>query len=120
MLRLSRDGGILTAVRYPALDTTIWRSASRVPPLTEVIAFGAEDGYLAAIDTGAVRSASTCAWGRSPRRVPTPYGLVSADGGAIYGLTRSGEVTRYTPSGSDWRYRPIHPVDALFRNPMGR
>lgn len=120
VLRLSRDGGILTAVRYPALDTTIWRSASRVPPLTEVIAFGAEDGYLAAIDTGGSPVRIDLRLGTvTTSRADTVRSLVSADGGAIYGLTRSGEVTRYTPSGSDWRYRPIHPVDALFSQPDG-
>ena len=42
------------------------------------------------------------------------YGNNTASlGGAIYALTSSGELTRYTPSGGDWRFRPPVPADAL-------
>ncbi|HEY0929482.1 MAG TPA: SPOR domain-containing protein [Gemmatimonas sp.] len=115
VLRLSRDGGTLTAARYPVLDTTVWRSATRVPPLTQVIGFGPEDGYLAAVDSGGSPVRIDLRLGSvTTSRTDTVRSLVSADGGAIYGLTQSGEVTRYTPSGGDWRYRPSNPVDALF------
>lgn len=120
VLRLARDGGTLTAVRYPELDSTIWRSTSRVPPLDRVIAFGGEDGYLAAIDTGGSPVRIDLRLGTvTTSRTDTVRTLASADGGAIYALTRGGEVTRYTPSGSDWKFRPVHPVDALFSQPDG-
>ncbi|MDQ8159409.1 MAG: SPOR domain-containing protein [Gemmatimonadota bacterium] len=120
VLRVSRDGGFLTAARYPALDSTIWRSSARVPALARIIAFGAEDGYLAAVDTGG-----------APVRIDLRLGAVttsrtdevaltsSADGGAIYALTRRGEITRYTPSGGDWRFTPSLPAQALYAQSDG-
>ena len=120
MLRVSRDGGFVTAARYPALDSTIWRSGARVPALARIIAFGAEDGYLAAVDTGG-----------APVRIDLRLGAVttsrtdevaltsSADGGAIYALTRRGEITRYTPSGGDWRFTPALPAQALYAQSDG-
>ncbi len=115
VLRVSRDGGVMRATRYPDLDSTLWRSSARVPALDRIIAFGAADGYLAAVDTSG-----------APVRIDVRLGTVttsstdeialtsSADGGAIYALTRDGEITRYTPSGGDWRFRPLLPAHALY------
>lgn len=80
-----------------------------------MIAFDPEAGYLAARDTS----------GRAVRidlrlgsvTVPTgdtPIEARSADGDAIYALLATGEVTRYTASGGDWKYKPTFPVSALF------
>jgi len=114
VLRVSRDGGVMSATRYPDLDSTLWRSSARVPALDRIIAFGAEDGYLAAVDTSG-----------APVRIDVRLGTVttsrtddvalasSADGGAIYALTTAGEITRYTPSGGDWRFTPTLPAHAL-------
>ncbi len=105
----------MTATRYPDLDSTLWRSSARVPALDRIIAFGAEDGYLAAVDTSG-----------APVRIDIRLGTVttsrtddlaiasSADGGAIYALTTDGEITRYTPSGGDWRFTPTLPAHALY------
>ena len=120
VLRVSRDGGVMSAARYPDLDSTLWRSSSRVPALDRVIAFGAEDGYLAAVDTSG-----------APVRIDMRLGTVttsrtddvavasSADGGAIYALTTNGEITRYTPSGGDWRFTPTLPAHALYAQTDG-
>ena len=114
VLRVARDGGVMSATRYPDLDSTLWRSSARVPALDRIIAFGAEDGYLAAVDTSG-----------APVRIDVRLGTVttsrtddvalasSADGGAIYALTTAGEITRYTPSGGDWRFTPTLPAHAL-------
>ncbi|MEO7996777.1 MAG: SPOR domain-containing protein [Gemmatimonadaceae bacterium] len=80
-----------------------------------MIAFDPEAGYLAARDTA----------GRAVRvdlrlgSVTVPAGDVpvearSADGDAIYALLATGEVTRYTASGGDWKFKPNFPVSALF------
>ncbi|MBL0171288.1 MAG: SPOR domain-containing protein [Gemmatimonadaceae bacterium] len=120
VLRVARDGGILTAYRYPALDSVLWKSGSRAPALAAVIAFGAEDGYLAAMDAQ-----------RAPVRVDLRLGVVtssrdsgqlvlsSSDGAAIYALTRAGEITRFTPSGGDWKFKPTLPASALFAQADG-
>lgn len=120
VLRVSRDGGVMTATRYPDLDSTLWRSSARLPALDRIIAFGAEDGYLAAVDTSG-----------APVRIDIRLGTVttsrtddvavasSADGGAIYALTTDGEITRYTPSGGDWRFTPSLPAHALYAQTDG-
>ncbi|MEP6778642.1 MAG: SPOR domain-containing protein, partial [Gemmatimonadaceae bacterium] len=43
-----------------------------------------------------------------------PIEVRSVDGDAIYALLRSGEVTRYTTSGGDWKFKPKFPASALF------
>lgn len=114
VLRVARDGGLVTASTYPGLDSVLWRSSTRAPAISEIIAFGAEDGYLAAIDSR-----------RSPVRIDLRLGavartrdsslqsLASADGSAIYALTDAGELTRFTPSGGDWKFQPALPAAAL-------
>ncbi|MCC6241270.1 MAG: SPOR domain-containing protein [Gemmatimonadaceae bacterium] len=115
VLRVSRDGGSVTAHAYPAVDSVLWRSNSRAPALREIIGFGAEDGYLAAIDRR-----------RSAVRVDLRVGAVttskdsllsllsSADGEAIYAVTAAGQLTRFTPSGGTWKFAPSLPMAALF------
>lgn len=114
ILRVSRNGGVLTAARYPALDSVVWRSGSRVPPLSRVIAFGTEDGYLAALDSGGAPVRVDLRVGSvTTMRTDTVHAVSSVDGGAIYAVTNRGELTRYTPSGGDWRFTPKLPADAL-------
>ena len=120
VLRVARDGGIVTAYPYPRLDTVLWRSNARASGLNEVIAFGAEDGYLAAIDAHG-----------APARVDLRLGTVtssrdtalrafsSADGATTYALTASGEITRFTPNGGDWKFHPSLPASALFAQSDG-
>jgi len=120
VLRVSQDGGLMTAARYPALDTIIWRSAAKVPPLSRVIAFGPDDGYLAAIDTGGAPVRIDVRLGAVTRiSTDTARQLSSADGGAIFALTQRGELVRYTPSGGDWRLTPPLPAHAIAAQPDG-
>ncbi len=120
MLRVARDGGLVVAHPYPVLDSVLWRSVARAPALREVIAFGGEDGYLAAIDA---RHAAV----RIDLRVGTVtaspdtglHAITSADGASIYALTPSGEITRFTPSGGEWKFRPSLPASALFAQADG-
>lgn len=106
---------MLSAYRYPGLDSVLWRSSQRVPSLARMIAFDPEAGYLALRDSAgrAVRvdlrlGSVTVASGDAPTEA------TSADGDAIYALLASGEVTRYTASGGDWKFKPSFPVSALF------
>lgn len=120
VLRMSRDGGLLAATIYPALDSTVWRSNARVPALKKVLAFGGDDGYLAAIDRNG-----------SPVRVDLRLGSVatarrdtllrfsSIDGATIYGLKPDGRLVRYAPSGSEWEFHPESTVDALLAQTDG-
>jgi cell division septation protein DedD len=115
VLRVARSGGILTAYSYPGLDSVLWRSSTRTPALGEVIGFGAEDGYLAAVDgRQAPVRVDLRIGGVSSSRDSALHGLSSADGAAIYAITTAGEITRYTPSGGDWKFQPTLPAAALF------
>ncbi len=103
VLRVSRGGGLVSALRYPALDSTVWRSTYRVPPLERVLGHHPDDGYLTAVDTS----------GR-PVRLDLRLGAVavpgsaggsrhaSADGAVLYAVNVNGEVARYTPVGDRW------------------
>ncbi len=117
---MPRDGGTVTAYAFPGLDSVLWRSGTRAPALQRVIAFGADDGYLAAVDLRG-----------SPVRVDLRLGAVarsrdsllasttSADGAAIYALTPDGALTRFAPSGGDWQFTPSQPVSALLAQADG-
>ncbi len=114
VLRVSRGGGTVSAYAYPSLDSVIWRSSSKAPALTRVIAFGAEDGYLAAVDTGGSPVRIDLRLGSVTTERKDPLAAVSSsDGSAIYALTSAGELTRFTPSGGDWRFKPPLPVSAM-------
>lgn len=115
VLRVSRGGGRLSAYPYPGLDTTLWRSSARAPALDRVIAFGPDDGYLAAVDTGgtAVRIDLRLG-GIVSARGDSPVTVSSADGADVYALNTNGDITRFTPSGGDWKVAPPLPANAIF------
>jgi hypothetical protein len=120
VLRVARNGGFLTAARYPALDTTVWRSSALLPALDRMVAFGADDGYLAAIDTSGAPVRIDLRLGTvTTLRSDTVRVVSSADGGSIFGLNTAGEIVRFTPSGGDWRMKPALPAQALFAQADG-
>lgn len=115
VLRVSRSGGLVSAYAYPALDSVLWRSSFRAPALDHVLGFGAEDGYLAAMDTAGSPVRVDLRVGTiTVERKDTVSALSSADGSAVYALTNRGDLTRFTPSGGDWRFSPPLPASALF------
>ncbi len=107
VLRVSRSGGIVSALSYPALDSVVWRSSFRLPPLQRVLGYHPDDGYLTAVDTS----------GR-PVRLDLRLGAVaipgskggalhaSADGAVMYAVNADGDVARYTPVGDRWTLTP--------------
>lgn len=120
VLRVSRSGGTVSAYAYPSLDSVLWRSSSKAPSLSQIIAFGAEDGYLAAVDTGGAPVRFDLRLGSiTSERKDTLTTVSSADGSAVYAMTRAGDLTRFTPSGGDWRFHPPLPASALLAQADG-
>ena len=120
VLRVSRNGGTVLAYAYPSLDSVLWRSSSKAPSLRQILAFGAEDGYLAALDAGGAPVRVDLRQGSiTSERKDTLTTVSSVDGSAVYAITRAGDLTRFTPSGGDWRFRPPLPASALFAQADG-
>jgi hypothetical protein len=51
MLRVPRRGGVARVVAYPAIDSTVWTATDAAPPLDHILAFDADAGLIAAVDT---------------------------------------------------------------------
>lgn len=104
----------MSALTYPALDSVVWRSSYRVPPIASVLGYHPDDGYLSAVDTS----------GR-PVRLDLRLGAVtipgsaggsqhaSADGAVMYALNAEGDVARYTPVGDRWAITPTSAPAAI-------
>jgi hypothetical protein len=115
VLRVSRGGGIVSAYPYPGLDSVLWRATSRVPALDRIVAFGAEDGYLAAYDARRAPVRIDLRIGSTASSKDTGNIAVSSfDGATIYTLTPDTTITRFTTSGDTWTIKPGLPVNALF------
>lgn len=83
--------------------------------MSHVIAFGAEDGYLAAIDSSGAPIRVDFRLGAVSAKIAEPMRAVASfDGGNLYAVTAAGEITRFTPYGGDWTFRPPLPAHALF------
>ena len=114
VVRIPREGGIVRAYRYAALDSLIWRSSAPTPTIDRVLAFDAENGviaYLTREETpgwldlrlGTVRSATRA-------RLSA---ISSADGWSIFGVDDANAVVRFTPSG-DWKLANSRRIRRLF------
>ncbi len=115
VLRVSRSGGIVSAYPYPGLDSVLWRAQSRVPALERIVAFGADDGYLAAFDARHAPVRIDLRVGATAAGKDTGNIAVSSfDGATIYTLKADSTITRFTTSGDSWNIKPTLPVTALF------
>jgi len=106
VVRMPRDGGIVRAYRYPALDSLIWRSQQPTPALERVLAFDGENGVLTFVGSNGGTGWLDLRMGTA--RTASSAGLAaiaSVDGWSIYGVTAGNALVRLTPSG-DWQ-RPM-------------
>ncbi len=114
VVRIPLEGGVAHAYRYPAIDSVIWKSVDRTPPVDRVLGFDAENGVLAYMGRegapgwldlrlGTARRASS-------ERLTT---VASADGWSIFGVSASNAVVRLTPSG-DWTLPSTRKIRRLF------
>lgn len=119
VVRLPRTGGTARAFLFMALDSAIWRSTQATPPVDRVLAFDAENGFIAFTDTAGQPGWVDLRLGtvrRPPKGVFTS--LISADGWSVYGVTAKNEILRMTPSG-DWQQASTRRVRRLIPTPDG-
>lgn len=99
VLRIPRAGGTARAYLYPRLDSAVW-SAPGAPPAARALGFDSEAGSLVYLDTKGVPVRLDLRSGAaSAMRRPKLVAAASEDGSAIYGVTDSGRVARFTPTG---------------------
>lgn len=119
ILRVPRSGGTPRVAAYPAIDSTVWTASDAAPAIERVLAFDADAGLIAAVDTREhpfwidLRVGSVTV----PTRAKL-HGLTSVDGSTIYGVGGDGAVARFTPSGN-WVFRPPQPARAVFPQSNG-
>lgn len=114
VLRFPGEGGLVTAVRYPGLDSVVWRSSYRVPPIARVLAHDPEDGYLLAIDSSGQSVRVDLRLGSVDRPGDAnDLGHATADGATIFVQREDGSIARYTPAEQAWRVTRASPPALL-------
>ncbi len=114
VLRIPRGGGLARAYIYPRLDSAAWTSTAQVPAPDRILAFDPDAGQLVFADVkGAVVRVDLRSGAVAATRKPKLTLLASADGQSVFGLTDSGTVARFTPTGR-WSFKaPLRPRDLL-------
>lgn len=120
VLRAPRAGGPARVYSFPKLDSVLWTSPGKTPPLERFLGFDDAAGIvLAEAPNGvAVRidfHLNTVAADAAPKL----HGIASADGSAAFGLAADGRVVRLTPSGT-WSFKPPTPVREVLPQPDGQ
>lgn len=101
VLRSPRNGGVARVTGYPNVDSTVWSAADAAPSLDHVLAFDADAGLIAAVDSRGeplwldLNLGTVTIPSRGKLR-----GLASVDGSTIYGVGTDGAAARFTPSGN--------------------
>jgi SPOR domain len=114
VLRAPLSGGAPHVYAYTQLDSVVWTGASNTPAITRVLAFDADAGALAAVDSHDQPLRLDLRSGASDQVSDTPLvGTVSEDGSAVYGADAKGNVMRLTVTAS-WTFTPPHPARAIF------
>ena len=114
VLRVARSGGIARAYLYPRLDSAAWTSNAAAPAPERVLGFDADAGQLVFADVkGALVRVDLRSGAVTSTRKPKLVLLASADGQSVFGVTDSGTVARFTPTGR-WNFKaPLRPRTLL-------
>ncbi|HEX6534217.1 MAG TPA: SPOR domain-containing protein [Gemmatimonadaceae bacterium] len=119
VLRFPRGGGAARAFAYPEIDSLLWTSNERTPPLERILGFDDEAGSVAAVDEkGAVVRVDLRLGSVSRTSKPRLARLASTDGSAVYGIDDDGAIVRLTPAGS-WKFDPPVPARDVIPEPDG-
>ena len=106
-------------VAYPNVDSVLWTANVDVPQLDRVLAFDADAGLIAAVDTRNLpvwldlRTGAVTTSGRGKL-----HDVVSVDGSTIYGVGSDGAVARFTPAGN-WLFKPPAAARSVFPQSNG-
>jgi cell division septation protein DedD len=97
----------------------VW-SVDEAPPLDRVLAFDAEGGTIAFVDSkgfpGRLDLRETDVIKASKAKLTS---LTSANGSDIYGINAKGEIVRLNPNGGDWHFKPAIPARSVVAQPNG-
>ena len=119
LLRVPRAGGTGRVYVYPKLDSAVW-TVDEAPPLDRVLAFDAEGGTIAFVDSkgfpGRLDLRETDVIKASKAKLTS---LTSANGSDIYGINPKGEIVRLNPNGGDWHFKPPIPARSVVAQPNG-
>jgi len=114
-----RAGGTGRVYVYPKLDSAVW-TVDEAPPLDRVLAFDAEGGTIAFVDSkgfpGRLDLRETDVIKASKAKLTS---LTSANGSDIYGINPKGEIVRLNPNGGDWHFKPPIPARSVVAQPNG-
>jgi hypothetical protein len=99
---------------YPQLDSLVWTAPGNTPALDELLAFDAAAGSAVGIDSKSAPFRIDFRSGEVTRETATRLTHPSSiDGSAVFGVVKSGDVVRLTPSGK-WSVKPPAPArDAI-------
>ena len=118
MIRFPRLGGTAHAYRWWR-DSSIWASAQRTPPVSDAIAFDAQQGIVVVLDAARTPVRVDLRVGRvTPATAERLRAIASADGYSVFGVAPTGEIVRLT-NGGTWRFTPPAPVRSLLPLPDG-
>jgi cell division septation protein DedD len=120
VLRAPRSGGPVRVFAFPRLDSLIWTSNAKAPPLDRILGFDdaagtvlaeSEKGYPVRIDLrlGTVTTDET----------PRLRALSTADGATAFGVAPNGGIVRTTPAGV-WSFKPPTPARDVLPQPDGQ
>ncbi|NUQ22114.1 MAG: SPOR domain-containing protein [Gemmatimonadaceae bacterium] len=114
VLRIPRGGGAARAYLYPHLDSAVWSSPAPLPAPERTLAFDDEAGQLLVADAkGAPVRLDLRTGDVTITRKPKLLTVASVDGQSVYGVTDSGTVVRFTPSGR-WSFKaPLRAREVL-------
>jgi len=97
----------------------VW-TVDEAPPLDRVLAFDAEGGTIAFVDSkgfpGRLDLRETDVIKASKAKLTS---LTSANGSDIYGINPKGEIVRLNPNGGDWHFKPPIPARSVVAQPNG-
>ncbi|MDQ6829553.1 MAG: SPOR domain-containing protein [Gemmatimonadota bacterium] len=120
VLRFPLTGGAARAYVYPRLDSAIWTSASRVPPVERVLGFDPSAGSVAVVDPKGAALRVDLRLNTIERTGGAKLAhLSSDDGSAVFGISADGKVHRYAPNDSGWVFKPPAAARDIFPQPNG-